>query len=43
MGRFVQLYRYAVYQGMEYVTLEENLTRLGDGDQISSYAVQAMN
>ena len=43
MGRFVQLYRYAVYQGMEYVTMEENLTRFSDRDQISSYAVQAMN
>ena len=37
------LYRYAVYRGMTAVTQEENLSGFADADQISSYAVQAMN
>lgn len=37
------LYRYAVYQGMESVTLEENLAGFTDADKISGYAIQAMN
>lgn len=37
------LYRYAVHSGMTTVTLEENLSGFADADQISSYAVQAMN
>ena len=37
------LYRYAVHSGMTAVTLEENLSGFADADQISSYAVQAMN
>lgn len=39
----VMLYRYARYQGMEAVTLEENLIGFADGDQVSGFAVQAMN
>ena len=37
------LYRYAVHSGMTAVTQEENLSGFADADQISSYAVQAMN
>ena len=37
------LYRYAQYQGIDAVTLEENLSRFTDADKISGYAVQAMN
>ena len=37
------LYRYAQYQGVEAVTLEENLGGFTDADKISGYAVQAMN
>ncbi|MBU5627391.1 S-layer homology domain-containing protein [Oscillibacter sp. MSJ-2] len=37
------LYRYAQYKGMEAVTLEENLTSFPDADEISEYAVSAMN
>ena len=37
------LYRYAVHSGMTAVTQEENLGGFADADQISSYAVQAMN
>ena len=37
------LYRYAVYKGMSAVTLEQNLSRFTDADQISAYAVPAMN
>ena len=37
------LYRYAVYRGMTAVTLEENLGGFADADQISSYAIPAMN
>ncbi len=36
-------YRYAVYQGMEAATLEENLGRFVDGSSVSGYAVQATN
>lgn len=36
------LYRYAVYKGLEAVTLEENLA-FKDADEISEYAVTAMN
>ena len=37
------LYRYAVYKGMSAVTLEQNPSRFTDADQISAYAVPAMN
>ena len=37
------LFRYAQYKGMDSVTLEENLTGFADGDQVSSWAVSAMN
>ena len=37
------LYRYAVYKGMSAVTREQNLSRFTDADQISAYAVPAMN
>ena len=37
------LFRYAQYKGMDSVTLEENLTGFTDGDQVSSWAVSAMN
>ena len=37
------LYRYAQYKGMTAVTLEENLTQFPDENQISGYAVQALN
>ncbi len=37
------LYRYAVYKGMSAVTLEQNPSRFTDTDQISAYAVPAMN
>ncbi len=37
------LYRYAVYRGMTAVTLEDNLGGFADADQISSYAISAMN
>lgn len=37
------LYRYAQYKGMNAVTLEENLTAFPDADDISAYAVSAMN
>ena len=37
------LYRYAVYRGMTAVTLEENLGGFADADQISPYAIPAMN
>ncbi|MDO4552417.1 MAG: S-layer homology domain-containing protein, partial [Bacillota bacterium] len=37
------LYRYAVYKGLAAVTLEENLTGYADADEISDYAIQAMN
>ncbi len=37
------LFRYAVYQGMQAVTLEENLAPFADAAQIASYAVPAMN
>ncbi len=36
------MYRYAIYKGMEAVTLEENL-HFEDSDKISEYAVSAMN
>ncbi|MDO4314197.1 MAG: S-layer homology domain-containing protein [Oscillospiraceae bacterium] len=39
----VMLYRYAVYRGMEAVTLEEHLTGFADSGSISGYAAQAMN
>ena len=37
------LYRYAVYGGMTAVTLEENLGSFADTEQLSAYAIQAMN
>ena len=37
------LYRYAVYKGMSAVTLEQDLSRFTDANQISAYAVPAMN
>ena len=37
------LYRYAIYDGMTAVTLEENLSAYPDADQVSEYAVTAMN
>ena len=37
------LFRYAQYKGMDSVTLEENLTGFADGDQVSSWAMSAMN
>ena len=37
------LYRYAVYRGMTAVTIEDNLGGFADADQISSYAISAMN
>ena len=37
------LYRYAQYQGMEAITLEENLGGFADSGSISAYAVTAMN
>ncbi|MCD8016816.1 MAG: S-layer homology domain-containing protein [Oscillospiraceae bacterium] len=37
------LYRYAIYKGMDAVTLEENLLSFSDYEDISSYAVSAMN
>ena len=37
------LYRYAVYRGMTAVTIEDNLGGFADADQISSYAIPAMN
>ena len=37
------LFRHAAYDGMETVTLEENLTSFEDADQVSAYAVSAMN
>ena len=36
------MFRYAIYKGMEAVTLEENL-HFSDADKISEYAVSAMN
>lgn len=37
------LYRYAQYKGMAGVTLEENLLGFSDHEEVSGYAVQAMN
>ena len=37
------LYRYAVYRGMTAVTIEDNLGGFADADQISPYAIPAMN
>ena len=37
------LFRYAVYQGMQAVTLEENLVPYADAAQIASYAIANMN
>jgi hypothetical protein len=34
--------RYAVYKGMDAITLEENL-HFADADEISEYAVSSMN
>ncbi len=36
------LYRYAIYKGMNAVTMEENL-HFDDAEMISEYAVSAMN
>lgn len=37
------LYRYAVYKGMDAVTLEENLTGFSDAASVSEFAVTAMS
>ena len=37
------LFRFAQYRGLVAVTLEENLSAFADRDQISGYAVSAMN
>ena len=37
------LFRYVVYKGLDLVTLEDNLSRFSDRNEISSYAVSAMN
>ena len=37
------LFRYAQYKGLDAVTTEENLTGFADGDQVSDWAVSAMN
>ena len=37
------LFRFAVYQGMSAVTLEENLAPFADKDAVAAYAVPAMN
>ena len=37
------LYRYAVYNGMDTVTMEENLGAFADNTKVSSYASAAMN
>ena len=37
------LYRFAQYKGMDAVTLQEHLTGYPDGDQVSDYAIPAMN
>ncbi len=37
------LFRYVVYKGLDLVTLEDNLSRFSDHNEISSYAVSAMN
>ena len=37
------LYRFAQYKGMDVVTLQEHLTGYPDGDQVSDYAIPAMN
>ena len=37
------MYRYAIYKGMDTVTLEENLIGFVDGNKVSGWAVQAMN
>lgn len=36
------LFNYAVYQGMDAVTLAENLSSFADHDSVSGYAVPAM-
>ena len=37
------MYRYAVYKGLDVVTLEENLGGFVDGSEVSDWAVQSMN
>ena len=37
------LYRYAMYNGMDAVTMEENLSGFADEAQVSPYAIGAMN
>ena len=37
------MFRYAVYKGMEAVTLEENLIAFADADEINEYAISALN
>lgn len=37
------LYRYAITQGLEAVTLQENLAGFADADSVSAYAVSAIN
>ena len=39
----LDVYKRQQYKGMDSVTLEENLTGFADGDQVSSWAVSAMN
>ena len=37
------LYRYAITQGLEAVTLQENLAGFTDAESVSPYAVSALN
>ena len=37
------LFRFAVYQGMSAVTLQESLAPFADKDAVAAYAVPAMN
>lgn len=39
----VMLYNYAVYSGMDAVTLQEDLTGFADSESVSPYAVQSLN
>ena len=37
------MFRYAVYKGMDAVTVEENLAAFADADEINEYAISALN
>ncbi|MBE6952289.1 MAG: hypothetical protein E7452_01905 [Ruminococcaceae bacterium] len=39
----VTFYRYSVYKGMDVETDEDNLAKFNDADEVSSWAVEAMN